>query len=409
MCKQSTISGFVLAVLALVACRRQASAPPAATVAPIEVPVVLQAVSVRPMQRSIEVAGSLHGDEEVVLAAQVAGRVAEVLHDVGDRVVAGEVLARIEAEDYELAVAQRQAALQAALAELGLEAPAGSDFDVETVPAVLRARAEAENAQARWRRAEAMFAERPPLITDEERADLDTAQQTARAALAAAVAEARAKVALAAERAAELAQSRKALADAQLLAPVGGPWRVGRRRVGVGDYVVVGAATFDLVDPDPIEFWADVPERWSAAVRPGAVATVEVASLPGPVTGKVTRLAPVADARNRTFLVQIELPNQDGGLLPGGFARGAIATHLDPAVVFVPQDAVVVALGRSKVFTVADGKAVEHAVETGAHDGAWLEVVEGDLGPDAQVVTSGAARLATGVAVTVVPARGDGK
>lgn len=408
MCKQSPVSLFVTAAATLAACQRQS--PPATTEpVAIEVPVALQPVRVQPLQRTVRVVGTLHGDEEVVLAAKVPGRVAAVAHDVGDTVQAGEVLARLEDEDYELAVRQREAALQAALAELGLTALPDGELDVEAVPAVARVRVEAKNAEARWRRGEAMFAEKPPLITDEERADLDTAMQSARAAHAAAVAEARAKAALAAVRAAELAQSRKALADTALVAPPGGPWHVGRRRIGVGDYVTEAAAMFDLVDTDPIEFRADVPERWSAAVRAGAKVTVEVAALREPLTGTVTRLSPMADARNRTFEVEIELPNADGRLLPGGFARGEIATHVDPAVVFVPQDAVVVALGLSKVFTVEGGKAVEHKVTTGVHDGTWLEVAQGDLGPADQVVVSGAARLATGVAVAVARPAGGSK
>jgi multidrug efflux pump subunit AcrA (membrane-fusion protein) len=93
--------------------------------------------------------------------------------------------------------------------------------------------------------------------------------------------------------------------------------------------------------------------------------------------------------------------------MPGGFASGQVLTHRDRGVIFVPQDAVVVALGQGKVFTVVDGKAVEHKVTTGAHDGVFLEVVKGDLTATDQVVVSGAGRLAGGVPVTV--AGGDRK
>jgi RND family efflux transporter MFP subunit len=123
----------------------------------------------------------------------------------------------------------------------------------------------------------------------------------------------------------------------------------------------------------------------------------------------VDRIAPAADERKRTFEVEIHIDNAAGRLLPGGFARGAIETRVDPEVVFVPQDAVVVALGLSKVFTVKDGKAVEHKVTTGVHDGAFLEIRKGDLSRGDQVVTSGAARLAEGVPVRTADKAGDGK
>lgn len=406
MRKQPAAAIFVFHVLVLAGCHRQAA--PAAAGDP-RVQVVLQPVKVLPRQRTVEVVGTLRGDEEAMLAAKVGGRVVAIEHDVGDTVAAGAVLARVEAVDQELAVGQRTAALQAALAELGLQALPTGDFDPEKVPAVSRARIEADNAEARWRRGEAMFAEKPPLITEQEHADLQTAMLSSRAAHLVAATEARAKAALAAQRAAELAQSRQQLADTAIAAPPGGPWRVGRRLVGVGDYVREGAGVFALVDVDPIKFRADVPERWSASVQKGQQVRVEVPSLPAPLAGEVARIAPVADERKRTFQVEITVGNGEGRLLPGGFARGAIVTRVDPAVVFVPQDAVVTALGLGKVFTVVDGKAVEHKVVTGEHEGAWLEVVKGDLAPGDAVVTSGAARLASGVPVVVAPPAGGGK
>lgn len=394
-------------VLALSACQRRVEAP--AVGADTRVLVTLQPVKVQPVPRTVEVVGTLYGEEEVVLAAKVAGRIAAVEHDLGDSVPGGTVIARVELADYELAVAQKQAALQAALAELGLrDLPAG-EFDVDKVPAVAKAGIEAANAEARWRRAKAMFAEKPPLMTEQEHADMETAWQTASASRDLAATEARAKLAMAGVRGAELAQSRQALADAAISAPPGGPWRVGKRLVAVGDYVKEGAAALRVVDTDPIKFRADVPERWSTSVHKAQKVVVEVPSASQPFAGVVDRIAPVADDRKRTFQVEIRIDNAEGKLLPGGFARGAIETHVDPAVVFVPQDAVVIALGLSKVFTVKDGKAVEHKVTTGMHDGAFLEVVKGDLAPGDQVVTSGAARLAEGVPVNVAPPAGGRK
>ncbi|HEX6813802.1 MAG TPA: efflux RND transporter periplasmic adaptor subunit [Planctomycetota bacterium] len=407
MRKNPAVRNNLLAAIAVpllwpLACSRPVQGP--AAEADPRVMVRLRPVKVQPLVRTIEVVGTLRGDEEAMIGAKVVGRIAAVEHDLGDVVAAGAVLARIEPADYELAVAQKQAALLAALAELGLQQLPEGEFDPDLVPAVARARIEAKNAAERFQRGELMFAEKPPLITEQEHADLKTAMLSAAAAHAAAVTASRATLALAAQRAAELAQSRQALADTEFRAPPGGPWRVGRRLVAPGDYMQEATVAFQLVDGDPIEFRADVPERWSRAVQKGQRVIVEVPSGGGPRTGIVARIAPVADARKRAFEVEISLPNGDGSLLPGGFARGLIETHTDPAVVFVPQDAVVTALGQSKVFTVKDGKAVEHEVTTGTHDGAFLEVVKGDLRAGDEVVVSGAARLAEGVPVQVAAA-----
>lgn len=391
-------------LLLLAGCQPKAEAPKATDP---RVPVSLQPVVVKPRERFVEVVGTLAADESATIAAKTSGRIVAIAHDVGDTVAAGGELLRVDPTDPQLLLAQRQAACRAALAELGLtELPAGA-FDPAQVPAVARAALEAHNAEARCRRGEAMFAEQPPLITEQERDDLRTAMATSQANHAAAVTAAHATLAVATLRTAELAVAKQALADTTVVAPTGGPWRVGRRLVAVGDYVREGTAVFELVDVDPIKFRADVPEHLAAKVQKGQRVVVSPAS-GGEVAGVVDRLAPIVEDRKRTCLVEILVTNADGALRPGGFARGLVAVGTDPKVVFVPQDAVVASLGQAKVFTVADGKAVEHKVTVGAHDGVLLELAAGDLPADAQVVTAGAARLATGVPVAVQAAPAGG-
>lgn len=389
------------------ACVRQAPSAPVA--ADPRIPVALQAVKVQPWPRTLEVVGTLHGDARSTLAAKVAGRVEAVAVDLGDTVASGAVLAKVETADYELALAQKKAALRASLAELGLDELPDGPIDVEKVPAVAKAGIEAANAKARFDRTAAMFAEKPPLVTEQEHADAAAAMAAARALHDVAAIEARSRAATCAVRAAELAIGEKALADAAITAPAGGPWRVGRRFVDVGDWVREGTALFDVVDTDPIRFRADVPERWSTAIAVGLRVQVELPSAKQPVAGVVRRISPVVDVRKRSFEVEIAIDNAQGALLPGGFAQGRIELRVDPAVVFVPQDAIVVALGASKVFTVKDGAAVEHKVVVGVHDGAFVEIEKGDLAPGDEVVVSGASRLASGVPVAASPAGGGGK
>jgi RND family efflux transporter MFP subunit len=389
----------------VVGCRRQEAAP--AAVAPLGADVSVAPVRAQPVQRSVEVVGTLYGDEETTLSAKVAGRVHAVLHDVGDAVPTGEVLADIETVDYDWAVAQKRAALAASLAQLGLEELPQEGLDLERVPAVTKARTAEANAQARFGRGDAMFQEQPPLITEQDHSDLRTAWESAKSDLDVAIADAKAQYAQALLRSAELAMSQQQLADTAVRVPAGRDgFRVAQRLVSVGEYVREGTPMFRLVDLDPIKFRADVPERYAQAVRAGQEVEVEVPSGVR-VQGEIARISPQVDATKRAFQVEIQVPNQGGVLLPGGFARGRIRTHVDPAVRFVPQDAVVVALGQSKVFTVRDGKAVEHKITTGGQDGFLLEVVEGDLQVGDAVIVAGAARLADGDPVNVVPAEAE--
>ena len=77
------------------------------------VPVTVAPAVVAAVQRSVEVTGTLFGDEEATVSAKVPGRIVQILRDVGDRAASGEPLAQIDKTDYELAAAQKQMAAQA--------------------------------------------------------------------------------------------------------------------------------------------------------------------------------------------------------------------------------------------------------------------------------------------------------
>src|SRR5690349_5899132 len=95
---------------------------------PEAVAVTVMPATARPVQRSVEVVGTLYGDEDVTISSKVVGRVAAIYKDVGDRVAPGEVLAQILKTDNERVLAQRQSAMQEVLARLGLKGMPPDDF-----------------------------------------------------------------------------------------------------------------------------------------------------------------------------------------------------------------------------------------------------------------------------------------
>jgi RND family efflux transporter MFP subunit len=109
---------------------------------------------------------------------------------------------------------------------------------------------------------------------------------------------------------------------------------------------------------------------------------------------------PTVDRTNRTFQIEVLVPNAERRLKPGNFAKAAIMTHQDSNAITVPTEALVAFAGVSKVFVVQEGKA--HAVEVrlGERGDGWLEVL-GDLTEGASVVTSGQTQLAEGTTVRV--------
>src|SRR5690606_31799306 len=148
-----------------------------------------------------------------------------------------------------------------------------------------------------------------------------------------------------------------------------------------------------------MKYRADVPERFAMAVQAGQSARVWVEGDNQAVEGTVARVSPRIDPANRMFQVEIHIPNPEGRLKPGAFARGSIVTGMDEGVPFVPADAVVTFAGVSKIYSVEGGKAVEHRVELGRREGDLVEI-QGRFEATA-VVVSGNRGLSRGAAVRV--------
>lgn len=367
------------------------------------------------VQRLVRGTGTLFGDDETTVAAKVAGRVEAVYRDVGDEVKPGDPLVRIESVDYELALAERRRAFEQALAQIGLEALPEADFSVEHLPAVERARLQAENSKARFERGQLLHSRTPPSMSDQEFADLETAWEVAQADHRLAGLNARAQLAAARTLKAQLDTAEQRLADTLHSVPFGkrpppadsesiaNPTRayaVTARHVSVGDYVQVGAPMYELIDPDPLELRVKIPEREVARVRTGQHASLSVEAYAESFDGRVARINPAIDARSRTFEVEIAVPNADRRLRAGSFAKVAIEAEHEDGVLVVPRSAVTVFAGVPKVFVVEGGKAAERVVTLGQEVGANVEVVKGLKDSDV-VVSKPPPELTVGTPVRV--------
>jgi membrane fusion protein (multidrug efflux system) len=164
---------------------------------------------------------------------------------------------------------------------------------------------------------------------------------------------------------------------------------------------------YRLVDDTPIKLRAKVPERYVAEIQVGQKVKTNVEAYPGTdFDGAVSRINPQIDPDNRTFSIEVLIPNNDHRLKPGSFARASVQTRTDSKVVFAPRAAVVTFAGVEKVFTVRDGKAVEIDVKPGdAHspDNTYVEMTTGLKGNE-ELVIKGVNKLANGVPVVVRPA-----
>lgn len=368
--------------------------------APPSAPIEVTMVEIRRLDavRSVDVTGSLYGDIESTIASKAAGRIARLHADLGDEVASGERLAELETLDQELERAERERAVMATLAQLGLdrmpETGVEPSFDVESLPTVRQRRSEAENARARFERAERLFQASPPLIAEQDLADLRTTWEMARDATEVAALEAKALLAKAAFEQAAVDTARQRIVDATMLAPLGErgeprAFRVAERLVSVGELMSIGTPMFVLVAVDPIRYRAQVPERFVARIALDQ--RVRLLDDTGAVvaTGSVRRIAPRVDERSRSFEVEVIIPNADGRLKPGAFARASIEVATEPNVAFVPRTAVVTFAGVHRIFVAREGKAAALRVQLGqevtAPEGALVEII-GEIGTADRVI-----------------------
>lgn len=424
-----TAAALLAAILlvGLSACERKGQAQSTGR-SPTTVPVTLRSAKALPVQRAVDVVGTLYGDEETVVSAKVPGRIIALYKDVGDTVAPGEALVQLKQNDYQLAVTKAQLAMEQALARIGQSQLPPKDFDVSRVPTVVKARLQTENAQARYARGKKLFEAKPPLMSEQDFADLETALSVARSAYDVEMLNARAIVAEAWALKGDFDIASQRLTDATTRAPstpeaTTQPVDTGKapaephsyvvtaRLVNVGELVREITPCYRLVDDTPIKLRAKVPERYIAEVKTGQKVKTNVEAYPGvDFVGTVSRVNPQIDPDNRTFSIEVLIPNDDHRLKPGSFARARVETRLEPNVLFVPQEAVVTFAGVNKVYTVKNGKAVEITVEPGdarsEQDGiAYVELssTTPPLKPADGVVVSGTSKLAAGVPVTVRP------
>lgn len=351
------------------------------------------------LPRMVRATGSLYGEDETTIAAEVAGRVIEIARDLGDPVREGEVLVRLDPMNFVLQRDERINALRQTLAQLGLVELPGEGFNVDSVPTVVAARAQAENARARAERGRLLAERTPPLISEQDYADLRTQADVAESALQTARLEAQARLAEARTLEAQVRLAEKRLADTVVRAPgdaasalaaasptndpmagaasdgggsfdaaLAARFSVAERRVSVGDFVQVGQPLVRLVDVDPIKLRVRVVERRIGTVRVGQPASIRIEAFPRPFEGVVARVSPVVDESTRSFLVEIVVPNEARLLKPGSFATAEIAIGDEEATV-VPASALVTFAGIHKLLSVKDGAVHELRVEPGARIG----------------------------------------
>lgn len=365
----------------------------------------------------VDAPATLFARQEAVVAARLTAPVAELLVRKGDRVAAGQVLARLESRDLE---AQRnEARATVADAEATLEKLASGTLpgDVE------RARGQLASARAALEQAEKFLERRKRLyeqgaipqrdlqVTQTEFEQARAAYQVAQNAYDLLLKQTGQRDVAIARSRLEAARARLALAEAQLsYATVRSPFAgtVTEQFVFPGDMAGPGVPMFRVADLSVVVARAQVPETEATAVRRGQSCAFEPADFPGTLwKGAITVVNDAVDPARRTVEAWCEMPAPGGPARTGLFGSVRIETERLREAVFVPVAAVQWEEDRRHgfVMAVADGRrAVRRPVETASPEGGRVAVLKG-LEAGTPVIVEGAYGLPDGAEVTVVEGR----
>jgi multidrug efflux pump subunit AcrA (membrane-fusion protein) len=390
---------FALFVLLLAACKRPPadSKPAGDTAEQTAVPGVRFAKVVeRRLPPTIVASGTLAADETSEVASPGPGVVVKVEVDVGSRVKRGDVLVQIDPRDPSLKVQQANAATAQALAKLGIKG--GEPFDPNKVADVRAAKEAMDLAVADAQRTKSLVDtgsvsaatwDQARTRAEQARAQYDAALNTAQQSYAAL---------LAAQ--ASAGQAQKAMSDTSIRAPFDGA--VAERRISPGEYAQTGRVVVVLVRDNPLRLRLEVPEADAGRVEVGQEVLVTVASAPGkPFRGVVKRVGASVKQQSRALPVEAEVPNDDGRLKPGFFARAEILlSGGDAPALLVPRAAIGSTGTASRVFVRAGTRVVERLVTAGREVDGLVEV-RGAVTAADEVATDAVDKLADGAEIKV--------
>lgn len=300
------------------------------------------------IHRWVRLPATLAPNQQVTLHARASGFVKSIAVDKGDIVKSGQSLLQIEVP--ELLADQKKMQAEAELAKI--------EFDRAT--------------EAARKAADLVM----PQTLDAAKGRLATAR-------------------------ADLERIETLLGFASVIAPFDG--RITDRRIDPGAYVEAGKSPLvTVVDASTIRVQIPVTELECPLATAGKPVKVQIESL-GNATfeGTITRSTGTLDESTRTMLVEADLKNVDGKLLPGMYAIARIAVERHDNATVIPTAGLVMEKTNAFVFKHVGGKAAKTPVKTGFNDGEKVEILDGVAATD-EILLPDKIALTPGQSVTVI-------
>jgi RND family efflux transporter MFP subunit len=308
----------------------------------------------------VSFSGPLVAPQTAVVRAKAAGTLLTLSVAEGQRVKAGQVLGNVDLAELSSRLAERNAMLESARAQL----------------------AQAERTHASNQRlADQQF------ISSNALESSRAAVETARAQFSAAQA--------------QLDTVRVGWRQAALVAPIGG--LVAKRHVVPGEKLTLEQPVLTIVDLGALELAGSVGTHEVSLLAPGMPVEIKVEGVAQPVAGTLARIAPAAEAGTRSIGVTIALTNPKETLRAGQYALARVVLADTSQRLTVPASAIASASGQDHVWVIENGALLRRAVTTGRRDeaGGRVEVLQG-LAAGAQVLAARYDNLREGARAVVL-------
>ena len=347
-------------------------------------PVEVAPIESGPIQLRRTFSGTLEALAEFVVAPKVSGRIVRLGVALADMVQRGQVVAWLDDDEHVQMVAQAEAELAVAQANL---AAAKSALEITT-----RELQRTETLRARG-------------VSSESQFDIVQAEHLTK--------QAQLKVARA-----QVTRAEAALASARIrlgYTTVTADWAggneqrvVAERFIDEGDTVAANAPLLSIVELNPIIGVIFVAERDYARLQRGQPASLTTdAYIDEHFQGRIERIAPIFRQATRQARVELVIDNLEHRLKPGMFIRATVVLDRALEATIVPEQALATRDDRTGVFVVnEDGRSVAwREVRVGIREGDRVQV-QGE-GLTGQVVTLGQQLVNDGSAITIADGQSD--
>ncbi len=342
---------IILLAIALASCRNQDQN----LTADVEIPVSVQDITLKPIEEFINTTGTAYPKGQIELKSKISANYYLEKNPqtgrpwkMGDRIKAGDLIARLEDREYIISVKLETTQLNLELAESELKKQESLyEKGGVTLKELKTASIEYENAKT----------------------NLETAKLQ--------------------------------MGKTRIVSPINGVI-VDLRYYTQGTQIESGSIIAGVMDYQTMYMEVQLPEKYISILKPGQEVRLTNYTIPeDTIMGHVTQLSPAINADTRTFKGSMEISNTNYLLRPGMFVRADIVTSRKDSAIVIPKNIILSRQRGKTVFIVQRGLAEERIIETGLENLMDVEVTRGLMKND-RVVISGYETLSNRSRIKIV-------